>query len=236
MISKLNSMSRIMLNIFLIVLAAIAFVVLGIRFFNNLNREENEDSLVMVNEDTDSTTAESAEISSKNYISVGVCSAKTKIKTIELEDNGTVIVDNPDNIFITNGFNYTPTYEEMNMFCTVVSSETGYCEDKVQKAVAHTIINRLKSDQFPNTLEEIVTQRNQYTAVHSYFDGDYRVGVEPMSDAWYHTMNLIYEAIEEDDFTNGAVAYYNPYMKGYNDWFEQFTLTYEDEYGRFFVV
>ena len=228
MISKLNSMSRIMLNIFLIVLAAIDFVVLGIRFFNNLHREENED--------TDSTTAESAEISSKNYISVGVCSAKTKIKTIELEDNGTVIVDNPDNIFITNGFNYTPTYEEMNMFCTVVSSETGYCEDKVQKAVAHTIINRLKSDQFPNTLEEIVTQRNQYTAVHSYFDGDYRVGVEPMSDAWYHTMNLIYEAIEEDDFTNGAVAYYNPYMKGYNDWFEQFTLTYEDEYGRFFVV
>lgn len=131
---------------------------------------------------------------------------------------------------------YTPTAAEMNMFCTIVSSETGYCEDAAQKAVAHTIINRVLSDAFPNNIYEVATQENQYTAIHSYFDGQYRPGLEPGSDGWNHTMQLCYEAMAEYDFTNGAVAYYNPEMIGYNSWFESLTLVYADQYGRFFKI
>ena len=131
---------------------------------------------------------------------------------------------------------YTPTAEEMNMFCTVVSSETGYCEDAAQKAVAHTIINRVLSDKFPNNIYDVVTQNNQYTAIHSYFDGQYRPGLEPGSDGWNRTMQLCYEAMQEYDYTNGAVAYYNPEMIGYNAWFESLTLVYTDQYGRFFAL
>ena len=131
---------------------------------------------------------------------------------------------------------YTPTEQEMMMFCTVVSSETGYCADQVQKAVAHTIINRILSPKFPNNLYEALTQRNQYNAVYDYFTGNYRAGLHPGSDGWNHTMELCYEALREYDFINGAVAYYNPHMMGYSTWFEQFTCTYEDQYGRFFVI
>ena len=131
---------------------------------------------------------------------------------------------------------YTPTVEEMNMFCTIVSSETGYCEDAAQKAVAHTVINRVLSDKFPNNIYEVTTQENQYTAIHSYFDGQYRPGLEPGSDGWNNTMQLCYEAMAEYDFTNGAVAYYNPEMIGYNSWFESLTLVYADQYGRFFKI
>ena len=131
---------------------------------------------------------------------------------------------------------YCPTSQEMDMFCTVVSSETGYCEDMAQKAVAHTVLNRLKSAKFPNTLYEVLTQRNQYSCVNNYFYGTYRKGLEPSSAAYAHTMDLIIEAMNEADFTNGAVAYYNPHMKGYNSWFEQYELVYEDQYGRFFKV
>jgi hypothetical protein len=42
--------------------------------------------------------------------------------------------------------------------------------------------------------------------------------------------------MNEADFTNGAVAYYNPHINGYNAWFEQYELVYEDQYGRFFKV
>jgi N-acetylmuramoyl-L-alanine amidase len=119
--------------------------------------------------------------------------------------------------------------------CTVVSSETGYCEDKVQKAVAHTILNRLKSDKFPNTMYEVVTQPNQYTAIHSYFDGQYRSGLYPGSDLWNNSMRLCIEAANEYDFTGNAYAYYNPSMIGYNAWFESLTLTYSDQFGRFFT-
>lgn len=129
---------------------------------------------------------------------------------------------------------YTPTDAEMLMFCTVVSSETGYCEDRAQKAVAHTIINRVLSDKFPNNIYEVVTQENQYTAIHSYFDGEYRKDLHPGSELWNHSMELCLEALHEYDFTYGAVAYYNPSINGYNAWFEQFQLTYQDQYGRFF--
>ncbi len=140
--------------------------------------------------------------------------------------------DNKYGVFSTIG--YTPTEQEMMMFCTVVSSETGYCADQVQKAVAHTIINRILSPKFPNNLYEALTQLNQYTAVNDYFTGNYRVGLYPGSDLWNHSMALCYEALNEVDFTNGAFAYYNPHMMGYNAWFESLIFTYEDQYGRFF--
>ena len=133
-----------------------------------------------------------------------------------------------------NGYNLTLSENDMAMMCTIVSSETGYCEDMAQKAVAHTIINRLVSDKFPNDMYSVCTQENQYTAIHSYFDGQYRAGLAPGSDGWNHTMQLCYEALNEYDFTNGAFAYYNPNMCGYNSWFESLTLTYADQYGRFF--
>lgn len=132
---------------------------------------------------------------------------------------------------------YTPTQNEITMLCVVVSSEAGYVDDIAQKAVAHTIINRVLSDKFPNSIYGVLTQENQYTAVHSYFDGDYRENLYPGSELWNHSMELCIEALNEWDFTYGAVAYYNPSISGYNEWFEQnLQLTYEDAYGRFFTT
>lgn len=131
-------------------------------------------------------------------------------------------------------YGFSLSEEDMNMMCTIVSSETGYCEDQAQKAVAHTIINRLVSDKFPNDMYSVCTQVNQYTAIHSYFDGQYRAGLAPGSDYWNNSMRLCLEALNESDFTNGAYAYYNPNICGYNSWFESLNLVYADQYGRFF--
>ena len=124
---------------------------------------------------------------------------------------------------------------DMNMMCTIVSSEAGYCDDMAQKAIAHTILNRFNDDRFPNTMYEITTQENQYTAIHSYFDGQYREGLYPGSELWNHSMQLCYEALNEWDFTGGAFAYYNPQMIGYNAWFESLQFTYQNQYARFFT-
>ena len=131
---------------------------------------------------------------------------------------------------------YFPTEQELMMMCTVVCSETGYCDTKVQRAVAHTIVNRVYSDDFPNNVYQVVTQRNQYSCISRYFNSNMRKGCEIGSENWNRSMQVCIDVWDEYDFTNGAVAYYNPYMKGYNAWFEQFTLVYEDEYGRFFRV
>ena len=145
------------------------------------------------------------------------------------------VVNDYTNDDISNYTNDNISDWEMQLFATVVSSETGYCEDAAQKAVAHTIINRLRRDDFPNTIYEVLTQENQYTAVQDAFTGQYREGLEPGSDGWNHTLDLCYEALNEWDFTGGAVAYYNPEICGWNDWFESLTLTYEDSHGRFFT-
>ena len=75
---------------------------------------------------------------------------------------------------VYSAINYTPTEQEWNMFCTVVSSETGYCSEEMQKHVAHTVINRVKhmlanpNSPFPKTLYGILLilpQGKAYTAL-----------------------------------------------------------------------
>lgn len=137
--------------------------------------------------------------------------------------------------------NYTPTEQEWNMFCTVVSSETGYCSEEMQKHVAHTVINRVKhmlanpNSPFPKTLYGILTQAGQYTCISNYFNGTYRSGLYPGSAGWNKTMRIIKEAWNEPDPINGGIGYYNPNMGGLNYWFENnLQLCYVDQYARYF--
>lgn len=137
--------------------------------------------------------------------------------------------------------NYTPTQQEWDMFCTVVSSETGYCSTTVQKHVAHTVINRVKhmlsnfNSPFPKTLYGILTQQGQYTCISNYFYGTYRSGMTPGSAGWNNTMRIIKEAWNEPDPINGGIGYYNPNMGGLNYWFENnLQFCYQDNVARYF--
>ena len=137
--------------------------------------------------------------------------------------------------------NYTPTQQEWDMFCTVVSSETGYCNETIQKHVAHTVINRVKhmlsnsNSPFPKTLYGILTQQGQYTCISNYFYGTYRSGMTPGSAGWNNTMRIIKEAWNEPDPINGGIGYYNPNMGGLNYWFENnLQFCYQDNVARYF--
>jgi hypothetical protein len=137
--------------------------------------------------------------------------------------------------------NYIPTEQEWNMFCTVVSSETGYCSEEMQRHVAHTVINRVKhmlanpNSPFPKTLYGILTQAGQYTCISNYFNGTYRSDLYPGSAGWNNTMRIIKEAWNEPDPINGGIGYYNPNMGGLNYWFENnLQLCYVDQYARYF--
>ena len=137
--------------------------------------------------------------------------------------------------------NYTPTQQEWDMFCTVVSSETGYCSETIQKHVAHTVINRVKhmlsnsNSPFPKTLYGILTQQGQYTCISNYFYGTYHSGMAPGSAGWNNTMRIIKEAWNEPDPINGGIGYYNPNMGGLNYWFENnLQFCYQDSVARYF--
>ncbi|WP_227937116.1 cell wall hydrolase [Alkalihalobacillus deserti] len=70
-----------------------------------------------------------------------------------------------------------------------------------QVAVAAVIKNRLHSSEFPSSIEEVVYQRNAFTAVH---DGQYNlpptsISYKAVRDAWTGS-----------DPSKGATYYYNP--------------------------
>ena len=232
---------NIIMSITLIITFIIFSIINLIRINNNKgdNNSEtsNKNSIIKVTDNIiiGNSTNFNSNSNKKNITNSNQDKTSVVDKTSDLDYKSTGIETN-EKPFNAIKIDYVPSYNDIFMMCVVVSSETGYCEDKIQLAVAHTIINRVNSDQFPNTIKEVVTQRNQYTAIHSYYDGDYRDKLYPGSDLWNHTWSLCWQALNEEDFIGGAVAYYNPYQKGINPWFEQFTLTYEDEFGRFFVV
>ena len=189
------------------------------------NTNINEKSMTIVNYDAGIESKTDSKPVKENIISENKTDSSEEI----------ISNDQKNSMYVAYYGNIPLTQNDMNMMCTIVSSEAGYCDDMAQKAIAHTILNRFNDDRFPNTMYEITTQENQYTAIHSYFDGQYREGLYPGSELWNHSMQLCYEALNEWDFTGGAFAYYNPQMIGYNAWFESLQFTYQNQHARFFT-
>ena len=59
--------------------------------------------------------------------------------------------------------------QEFDMMCSVVMSEVGYMSEDFKLAVANVIINRVKSEKFPDTVYEVLHQENQFNAIENYY-------------------------------------------------------------------
>lgn len=145
-----------------------------------------------------------------------ITSASENTSETENTENNMV---NMDNIYYNDGF---------TMLCYVVSHEVGNCSYESKKAVAHTVLNRVNSNLFPDTVYDVLLVPGQYDAIwDSYYCGQF----VPSED----TINACQEALYEYDFTLGATYYYNPNVCGYMDWFESLQICYIDDNGqRFF--
>lgn len=59
---------------------------------------------------------------------------------------------------------YLPyTEDEINLMARVVMSEGSILSMDAKEMIAQTIINRVNSDDFPNTIEEVIFQPNQFS-------------------------------------------------------------------------
>lgn len=68
-------------------------------------------------------------------------------------------------------------------------------------AVGAVILNRIRSPLFPNTLKEVVYQKNAFTCVQ-----DRQILLTPCLDCY----KAAFDAILGKDPTNGCLFYYNP--------------------------
>ncbi|MFW5786892.1 MAG: LysM peptidoglycan-binding domain-containing protein [Halanaerobiales bacterium] len=96
---------------------------------------------------------------------------------------------------------YNNNKRELNLLARTVYSEARGEPFEGQVAVAAVVLNRLRHGFFPNTIEDIIFQPWQFTAVH---DGQF--WLEPDQQAFIAAK----AALKGWDPTEGAIYYYNP--------------------------
>lgn len=120
------------------------------------------------------------------------------------------------------------TQEELEMMEYVVEQETNGGSLEHKRIVSYVIVNRVKSDLFPNTVKEVLTAELQFDAIDNYY---YKYD-EPEEI----TKQAVYEALngECEDKSGGALYFYAPKWVGYVNYFENKTFVLEMEGHRFF--
>ncbi|MBP1964636.1 spore cortex-lytic enzyme [Paenibacillus aceris] len=96
---------------------------------------------------------------------------------------------------------YSVNQEDLDMLAKVIYSEARGESYTGQVAVGAVVMNRLKSSNFPNTIEGIVFESGAFTAVD---DGQY--WLTPDSTAYQAAQ----DAVRGWDPTGGALYYFNP--------------------------
>ena len=106
----------------------------------------------------------------------------------------------------------------------IVEAESGDQTIKGRQMVANVILNRMKSEKFPNSVREIVFAGRQFSPVSN--GSYYRVKVSA------RTKKAVEKALKEKDNTNGALYFmYRAGSESSNiSWFDR-ELTKKCEYG-----
>lgn len=104
-------------------------------------------------------------------------------------------------VFNQNGSQLKITKADIDLMAKLV-----YCESRGEPfegkvAVASVVLNRVMSPKFPNTISDVIFQKNAFSCV---FDG--KIVAQPNESCY----DAVYEAIRGKDPTNEALFFYNP--------------------------
>lgn len=124
----------------------------------------------------------------------------------------------------------TVTEEEYDILLHIVAAEAGGCDLKGQILVANVIFNRVENEKFPNTIKEVVFQKNQFTPALNGTIWKARV-----SDL---TVEAVNKALAGEDYSEGALFFSARSMVDPDDmtWFDRnLKWLFEHDGHEFFV-
>ena len=90
---------------------------------------------------------------------------------------------------------------EMELLAQLVHAEAGNQSLYGKRLVADVVLNRVKSDLFPDTVEEVIFQEGQFSVVKN---GAFNKAAYNMEDTDYEAVSL-----EWDNQTNETILYFN---------------------------
>lgn len=97
--------------------------------------------------------------------------------------------------------NYTE--EDVKLLARLIYGESRGEPYEGQVAVGAVVLNRVESDEFPDTIEEVIFQKRQFSCVD---DGQFYLDIPEDSSVYLAAR----EALEGKDPTNGCLYFYNP--------------------------
>lgn len=86
------------------------------------------------------------------------------------------------------------TEKEKYMLAKIAMAEAEGCSIKAKELVIRTVLSRIESDRFPNTVEEVIFQKNQFTPIS---DGRWNK-VEPNEECWQALENVLSSSESKD--------------------------------------
>ena len=93
------------------------------------------------------------------------------------------------------------TGEDIDLMAKLVSAESIGEPYTGKVAVASVVLNRTIDPHFPNTIQEVIFQKNAFSCVKNS-----KINATPNQDCY----NAVYDAIKGADPTNDALFFYNP--------------------------
>ena len=120
---------------------------------------------------------------------------------------------------------FSITDEEIEMLKYIVEQETRGGSYKHKCIVTNVILNRVEDSRFPNTVREVLFQKNQFSSIWNY----YQKRVEP-DQSTERAVNDVLNGRVEDE-SNGALFFHSMKSDG---WFSSLSFVMEMEGHRFF--
>lgn len=146
--------------------------------------------------------------------------AETYVQNIEWSDNNTendtteTIILSPDDILsedtsvpVTDSQQdfYKISDEDIYLLAKIVQCEAGNQDIYTKEYVVLVILNRVESDKFPDTIEEVIKENH---------NGVYQFTPVIPGNSWYYTepneesYNAVYNVLDSDyDYSNGALFF-----------------------------
>lgn len=94
---------------------------------------------------------------------------------------------------------YTVTEYEYDILLHIVAAEAGGCDRKGQILVANVILNRIGNENFPDSIEEVVFQKNQFSPVLS--------GTLWSAEVTDSVRDSVDRALAGEDYSQGALFF-----------------------------
>ena len=119
--------------------------------------------------------------------------------------------------------------EDYQILLRIVQAEAGICDDTGKVLVANVILNRVKNNQFPNTIKDVVYQKSQFSPVAN--------GTINTCKVTPQTIDCVNRALSGEDYSQGALYFMN--RSGARaqaaDWFDgRLTFLFQHERHEFF--